>query len=145
MDIGSWRHGSMSLGIGAIANKIREDEEFIVYEYGGYNLNNPIYTNDNRIMDGYITVCKSCFVEPEIHKKIKKRPSGRKVTVIKRVLKTVDYNSLIKEGNIVIVNCCNCWKTTDDGFDINALSIIDKLFDTYQKEGVICNEIRFFK
>lgn len=33
----------MSRGIGAHANKVLEDEYVVIYEYGGYNLNEPEY------------------------------------------------------------------------------------------------------
>ena len=33
----------MSRGIGAHAKKVLEDDETVIYEYGGYNLNEPEY------------------------------------------------------------------------------------------------------
>ena len=36
----------MSRGIGAHANLILEDEQTVIYEYGGYNLNNSEYKNE---------------------------------------------------------------------------------------------------
>lgn len=68
----------MSLGIGAHANLIDEDKYFVMYEYGGYNLNDPRYLNEEHLFDGSITIPKACFAEPEIHTKLKKMPSGRK-------------------------------------------------------------------
>ncbi len=57
----------MSRGTGAHAKKVLEDDETVIYEYGGYNLNEPEYRNENHILDGTITIRKSCFIEPEIH------------------------------------------------------------------------------
>lgn len=68
----------MSKGIGAYANKIAEDEYTVIYEYGGYNLNDPKYRNEDHIYDGTITIQMDCFAEPEIHEKLKKMPSGKK-------------------------------------------------------------------
>ena len=62
----------MSRGIGAHAKKVLEDDETVIYEYGGYNLNEPEYWNENHILDGAITIQKNCFVEPEIYEKLKK-------------------------------------------------------------------------
>lgn len=62
----------MSRGIGAYANKIFEDNETVIYEYGRYNLNAAEYRNDNHLCDGSITILKRCFAEPEIHQKLKK-------------------------------------------------------------------------
>ena len=43
----------------------------------------------------------------------------------------------IEEGLIVIENCSNCWKTTDDEkhIDVMALNILIKLFRKYQEQG----------
>ena len=48
----------MSRGIGAHAKKVLEDDETVIYEYGGYNLNEPEYWNENHILDGTITIQK---------------------------------------------------------------------------------------
>ena len=40
----------MSRGIGAYANKILEDNETVIYEYGGYNLNADEYRNENHFI-----------------------------------------------------------------------------------------------
>lgn len=68
----------MSIGIGANAHLILCDDKTVVYEYGNYNLNEEKFRNANHICDGFIVIERSCFLEPEIHKKIKKMPSGRK-------------------------------------------------------------------
>lgn len=44
----------MSRGIGAHANLILEDEQTVIYEYGGYNLNDLEYNNENHLYDGMI-------------------------------------------------------------------------------------------
>lgn len=62
----------MSRGIGAHANLVVADERNIMYEYGGYNLNDPEYKNGKHIYDGIITISRECFAEPEIHEKRKK-------------------------------------------------------------------------
>lgn len=46
----------MSRGIGAHANKVLEDEYVVIYEYEGYNLNEPEYRNADRIYDGTIMI-----------------------------------------------------------------------------------------
>lgn len=49
----------------------------------------------------------------------------------------MDYSKYIEEGLIVIENCSNCWKTTDDEkhIDVMALNILFKLFREYQEQG----------
>ena len=51
----------MSRGIGAYANKMHEDDLTVTYEYGGYNLNQLEYMNENHLCDGRITITKICF------------------------------------------------------------------------------------
>ncbi len=127
----------MSRGIGAYANLILQDDNTVIYEYGGYNLNEEKYRNEAHIYDGTITIQRSCFLEPEIHEKIKKMPNGKKKPVDKRVTVEVDYPRYIEDGLIVIENCSNCWKTTNDEkyIDIMALHILYYLFLRYQEQG----------
>lgn len=51
----------MSRGIGAYANRVLQDDETVIYEYSGYNLNDEKYRNETRICDGIITIKKSSF------------------------------------------------------------------------------------
>lgn len=126
----------MSRGIGARANLVLEDEKTVMYEYGGYNLNEPEYRNEDHVYDGTITISRDCFAEPEIHEKLKKMPGGRKKLIIKRIPVSVDYPKMISDGRIVIENCSNCWQCTlDENIDVMALHILFYLFRQYQEEG----------
>ena len=125
----------MSRGIGARANLVLEDEK-VMYEYGGYNLNEPEYRNEDHVYDGTITISRDCFAEPEIHEKLKKMPGGRKKLIIKRIPVSVDYPKMISDGRIIIENCSNCWQCTpDENIDVMALHILFYLFRQYQEEG----------
>ena len=84
----------MSRGIGAHANLVLQDDKTVIYGYGGYNLSEEKYRNEAHIYDGTITIQRSCFLEAEIHEKIKKMPSGKKKLVTKRVPVEVDYPSI---------------------------------------------------
>lgn len=67
----------MSIGIGACANLILQDENKVIYEYGGYNLSEEQFRNTEQVYDGTtITIQKDCFVKPEIHEKLKKMSDG---------------------------------------------------------------------
>ena len=126
----------MSRGIGARANLVLEDEKTVMYEYGGYNLNEPEYRNEDHVYDGTITISRDCFAEPEIHAKLKKMPSGRKKLIIKRIPVSVDYPKMISDGRSIIENCSNCWQCTpDENIDVMALHILFYLFRQYQEEG----------
>lgn len=85
----------MSRGFGAHADLVAQDNETVIYQYGGYNLNEPEFRNEKHLYDGLITISRSCFAEPEIHEKLKKMPSGRKKLITKRIPVKVDYPQMI--------------------------------------------------
>ncbi len=135
----------MSRGIGAHANLVLQDDKTVIYEYGGYNLNEEEFRNEAHIYDGIITIQRSCFLEPEIHEKLKKMPSGKKKLVTKRIPVNIDYPKYIEDGLIVVENCSNCWKTTDDEkcIDIMALHVLFYLFLRYQEQGTLPEYISY--
>lgn len=135
----------MSKGIGAHANLVIQNEKTVIYEYGGYNLNELEFRNDAHVYDGTIIVQRCCFVEPEIHEKLKKMKNGRKKLIIKRIPVNVDYSKFITEGLIVVENCSNCWCTTNDEkhIDVMALHILFYIFLRYQEEGKIPEYISY--
>ena len=126
----------MSKGIGAFVKLVLEDSKTVIYEYGTYNLNDARYYNEEHICDGIITIDRNCFAEPEIHRKLKRMPSGRKKETIKRIPVNVDYNKMISDGRIVIENCSNCWECNSNrNTDIMASHILFHLFLQYQIDG----------
>lgn len=134
----------MSKGIGAFVKLVLEDSETVIYEFGTYNLNDARYYNKKHICDGIITIDRNCFAEPEIHKKMKKMPSGRKKLIIKRIPIHVDYNKMISDGRIVIENCSNCWECySNKNIDIMASHILFYLFLQYQKEGKLPDHLYY--
>ena len=127
----------MSKGIGGSARVVMQDENTIVYEYYAYNLNEEEYRNRERIYDGMITIDKRSLVEPEIHEKLKKQPSGRKKLITKRIPREVDYSVLITAGKINVENSKFCWRILDNGIGLIAIHLIFKIFDLYQSEVAI--------
>ncbi len=127
----------MSKGIGGSARVVMQDADTVVYEYYAYNLNEEKYRNSEHTYDGIITVDKHSLVEPEIHEKLKKRPSGRKQLVTKRIPQDVDYSALIAAGQISVENSKFCWRTLDNGIGLIAMHIIFKIFNLYQSEGAV--------
>lgn len=133
----------MSLGYGAWANLFLQDDESVIYNYGSYDLNEQKFENKNRITDGNIFIFKSCFVEPEIHEKLKRMPNGKKKLIVKRIPRNVDISQLISEEKIVIENCSNCWDCTPAKIDRMALNLLYKLFRQYQEEETIPEYISY--
>lgn len=126
----------MSMGYGALAEMIAEDEKTVIYAYGGYNLNISEYKNENCLRDGLIMVDKSCFCGAEIREKIKRMPSGRKKFIVKRIKMKAHVAQYVDEGLITIENCSNNW-TLDGNVDLMAYRLLFKLFDEYQDDEII--------
>ena len=137
----------MSIGEGARASLIAWDDNEVVYVYGGYTFNDKRFLNENNLLDGVITIQRKCFTEPEIHKKLKKMPSGRKKLITKRIPVSVDYEAMIENGTITVENCSNCWRTYEriPGVDVAALRLLFIIFSNYQKEGKIPEHVSYFK
>lgn len=122
----------MSMGYGALARKVLEDESTVIYSYSCWN-------NGNRSsisLDGIISIDKSCFIEPEVHKRIKRLPHSRKKEITKKVIKTIDIDKLIRGNKITVENCELAWRFSGS-IDWFAIRIIEKLSDEYQEYGYI--------
>ena len=52
----------MCLGIGAVAHKIDEDKDLVMYEYMGYNWNYPEYSDEKHALDGSIIIYKDSLI-----------------------------------------------------------------------------------
>lgn len=134
----------LSIGIGGKAKIVLEDDQYVIYDYSGYNLNVPEHMNSENVRDGFITIQKNCFVEPDIHEKVKKWPSGRKELISKRVHVQVPFDEFFSQGFIKVENCRHCWEKRDDGVDVIAMHILFKIFDDYQESGKIPEWINYF-
>ena len=120
-----------------------DDSTTVLYSYYCYNLNLPSSRNKDRIYDGEIEIQKSALVEPEIHVKIKKWPSGRKQKIIKRIPVDVPICELISEKKVQIKNSGYAWQLAD-GIDIVARSMCLEIFNEYQRKGKM-PEVLFYK
>ena len=129
----------MSRGFGGSARIVLQDENAVVYEYAPFNLNEPEYRNSEHIYDGLITISKNSLVEPEIHEKLKRMPSGRKKLIVKRIRHDVDYSALLDAGKITIENSSYCWHMvgTEKNIGMMAMRIIFRIYDHYQDEGTL--------
>lgn len=133
----------MSMGYGGNAEILFQDEILVLYKYYSYNLNDPLYKNDERVFDGLIFISKDSLVKPEMHKKIKRMPSGRKKPVLKYVLQNVDYELLFETGKIKVENSKFCWNTLPDGTDMTAMHIIQKIFTDYQRNNSLPETVSY--
>lgn len=131
----------MSIGIGGSAELITYDDTDVIYAYSVYNLNEAVHRDAISILDGEIHLKRGCFTEPEIHQKVVRKPSGRKVTVEKRIVNIPDYKTMIADGRIQIKNASHCFKVIDEGIDAMALRLLHSLFREYQETGVFPEQI----
>ncbi len=127
----------MSMGYGTYAHLIDEDETMVMYSYCCYDVCDPDYPRLKETEDGEIYVSRDSFVEPDIHRKLKRMPSGRKKVIEKRIPRDVDYQKLCSEGKIKIKNAGGTWMINSDGADVMAFHLIFRLFDEYQRHGTI--------
>jgi len=127
----------MSMGYGAYAHLIDEDETMVMYSYSCYDVCDPEYPHFKEMEDGEIYVSRDAFVEPDIHRKLKRMPSGRKKVIEKRIPKDVDFKKLYSEGKIKIKNASGTWMINPDGADVMAFHLIFQLFSEYQTQGMI--------
>ena len=126
----------MSIGYGGGCRKYGESAVFVIYEYYAYDWNTEGCDNPNRIYDGIIKIEKSAFIEPEIHQKIKRRPSGRKMLVTKRIERDVPISEYFENGKVELVNSSFCGRICN-GHGYVGLRLIYKIFSEYQKNGEI--------
>lgn len=126
----------MSMGYGGGCRKFGESFEFVMYEYYAYDLNTEGCRNPNRVYDGIIKIEKAAFIEPEIHQKIKRRPSGRKALVTKRIKRDVPISEYFEYGKVELVNSSFCGRICN-GHGFVGLMLIYKILSEYQKNGEI--------
>ena len=126
----------MSMGYGGGCRKYGESPEFVMYEYYAYDWNIEECRNPNRIYDGIIKIEKSAFIEPEIHQKIKRRPSGRKLLVTKRIERDVPLGEYLESGKVELVNSSFCGRIYN-GHGYVGIRLIYEIFSEYQRSGEI--------
>lgn len=120
--------------------KVLEDEKTVIYEYTCYNIGVGDWEKAKETYDGCIVIEKDALVEPTVHEKLKKMPSGRKKHIVKRIHNEVNYSKLMKEGKIQIENCSGTWKMID-GIDFMAWKLVWNIFDEYQDTGIISEQM----
>ena len=96
----------------------------------------------------YCCIFKRCLEEPEIHVKNKKMPSGKRTTIEKRIIHTPSIGKHLIDEDIVIEKKCK------NEFKRMAMSEIDcylayilmnKIFEAYQRDGMLENEESFLQ
>ena len=131
----------MSLGYCGSCKLVMQDEELAIYSYSGANLNDNFELRNQHALDydGEFLIYKHCLEEPEIHTKIKCRPSGSKYTEVKRITHSPNVAEHILNGNVVIEKeCFNAFRRyANMDVDYIAYLLIIKVFTYYQENGCL--------
>ncbi|MHD0398276.1 hypothetical protein ACY2DA_10570 [Staphylococcus simulans] len=139
----------MSRGYGGYASKTIEDEDWVIYEYGAFNLNQPQYQNNEKKYDGNFMIAQSMFVKDIIVLKRKKIPNGGHREVEKRLkIKVFDQviNGILSE-DICIVNSQYEWDIKPIGKqEVGNISLLllYKLFETYRDQEQLPEHVSYF-
>ena len=99
----------MSLGEGAKAYIVLQDDQTVMYMYGCFSSYYDKNWGEPVDCDGLITIQKECFQEPEIHQKLKRMPSGRKRLVTKKIKNAEDTVEAMKVARRSMVKFNNAF------------------------------------
>ncbi len=72
----------MSIGHSARCKKVHEDEHSVEYCYSCCVIGSDTYKTDIENYDGSIRILKECFIEPIIKAKKRKKPNGKKKSLL---------------------------------------------------------------
>ncbi|MBQ8162539.1 MAG: hypothetical protein IJ083_17570 [Clostridia bacterium] len=127
----------MSKGHCGYAHLVASDDTLLLYSYCAYDINRDDWQDMKKKEDGEIAIDRDSLIEPEVSEKVKRRPSGKRITVVKRIEREVHYEDLLEAKKISIQNASGAWDFSETGIDEIALNIVRKIFTEYQKTGNI--------
>lgn len=138
----------MSFGYCGRIELLAEDDSTVIYRYGGENWNTTgITRGDIKVLDGEILIQKRCLVEPEIHVKVKRTASGKKIETKKYIIQRVDFFEAIKNGDIKIIKPCSSERSmsikSHGAENFFACRLLDRVFIDYQKMGTLPKSCSF--
>jgi len=123
----------MSLGYGAWCKITEETDEHVMFLYGNYNLNDPQYRNEERVMDGTILVAKKYIDECAKKLSSLKGLNGKQL----RRTDNVAVGDYIAKEMILVSNCSNCWSMTESGVDRMILRLLYKMVRLYAEQETL--------
>lgn len=97
----------MSMGYSAFATLICETQTELLYAYGCCNLNLPGYQDARTRQDGLIRIKRSAIPFPT--------------------------KACLADGSLEIVNAKAAWSFRENGVDVMALRLLDKISDHFQQ------------
>ena len=128
----------MSLGYEGVCKLVDQDDEIAIYVYIGADIDCKTQIAYRFDLDGVITIYKRCLEEPEIHTRIKRRPSGKKYESIKRITHIPDISKHLNNGDVIIEKeCKNACRRGNMKTDYIAYRLLMKIFIYYQENGIL--------
>ena len=92
----------MSKGHCGHAHLVANDETLLLYSYCAYDINRADWQEIKKKEDGEIAIDRDSLIEPEVQEKVKRLPSGKRTTVVKRIEREVPYEDLLQAKKISI-------------------------------------------
>ena len=105
--------------------------------YCAYDINRADWQEIKEKEDAEIAIDRDSLIEPEVQEKVKRLPSGKRTTVVKRIEREVPYEDLLQAKKIRIQNASGAWDFSETGIDEVTLKIVHIIFSEYQKTGNI--------
>lgn len=134
----------MSMGHSAWANKVREDEISVEYEYGVRNLNVPNLRNEKGTSDGRILLKKSAIPNPDVQVGKRRSQFGRTTTERKKIPKEPDFDSMLAAEDVKVLDRSLPWRLREDGIDAFAVVLLRKIFEETQTTGAFPQRVSYY-
>lgn len=126
----------MTPGYAGHARLEAEDDEIAICSYTGedWSAQDESARHALECDPGQFTISKSCLIEPEIRRKVKKL-NGRKKLIEKTIVRDPDLADLIRSGDILVDKLCAV-DSKASGYDPHIYArLIRLIFRSYQTNG----------
>lgn len=118
---------------------LAEDEQQLWYQYRCWTLN-----GQGAPQQGDVWIRRTALMEPEIHHRIKKWPSGRKEILCMRVPQTFSVEALLASGEVEVIPTAAVDTLPDALARACVEHLLFQFFLIYQKKGSIPEEVSWY-
>lgn len=128
----------MSLGYGGSARLADSDGSSALYVYKCENINR---SDNNPLEDGEIYIELKPIISAYTPTRTKRYPNGVPI----HTAENIDLDELRSKGALKITNCSNTSYTSEDGTDIQAITLVWKIALEIQRTGIFPDKVFYFK
>lgn len=123
-----------------------EDDETAIYSYSGEDINlHEADSVEKMKVAGSFIIRKSCLQEPEIHRRVRKMPNGRKKLVEKKIVISPNIGEAVNNGGIEIEKLCGIDELKSESIPKYAFALLWRIFDDYQRNGKLPKKVSIVK